>query len=121
MQAQTFPTIDAYIAQFSPEIQKLLQKIRQTIHAAAPEAEEAMRYGIPTFRLHDKNLVHFGGYQEHIGFYPAPSGIAAFADEMKEYQEGKGTIRFPHSEPIPYDLITRVTQFRVSEVDKTKK
>ena len=67
MQAQTFPTIDAYIAQFSPEIQKLLQKVRETIHAAAPEAEEAMRYGIPTFRLHNKNHVHFGGYTEHIG------------------------------------------------------
>jgi len=104
--------IDDYIAGFPPNVQKLLQRVRKTIQQAAPDAEEAIKYGIPTFTLNG-NLVHFGGYKEHIGFYPAPSGIAEFKKELAKYQSGKGTIRFPLDEPIPFDLITRITKFRV--------
>ncbi len=112
---QTTPqSIDEYIAGFPPDVQELLQKIRRTIRAAAPDAEEAMKYGIPTFTLKG-NLVHFGAYEEHIGFYPAPTGIEAFKEELAVYGSGKGTIRFPLDKPIPLGLISRIVKFRVKE------
>jgi uncharacterized protein YdhG (YjbR/CyaY superfamily) len=113
-QANDRPTIDDYIATFPAEVQAILQRIRATIREAAPEAEEAIKYGIPTFTLHG-NLVHFGGYKSHVGFYPAPSGIEAFQDDLARYQSGRGTLRFPLDEPIPYQLITRVVRFRIAE------
>lgn len=107
-------TIDEYLKPFSPEVKALLEKMRQTIHEAAPEATEAMAYGIPTFKLNG-NLVHFGGYKTHIGFYPAPSGIEAFKAELEQYGAGKGTIQFPLDKPIPWDLVTRVVKYRVEQ------
>jgi uncharacterized protein YdhG (YjbR/CyaY superfamily) len=107
--------IDAYIKDFPPNVQKVLQKLRQTIKKAAPEAEEAMKYGIPTFVLNG-NLVHFGGYKEHIGFYPDPRGIEEFEKELSSYRAGKGTIRFPLDKPIPYELITRIVKLRVEQM-----
>jgi uncharacterized protein YdhG (YjbR/CyaY superfamily) len=106
--------MDEYIADFAPDVQELLQKIRRTIREAAPGAEEAVKYGIPTFTLKG-NLVHFGAYKEHIGFYPAPSGIEEFKDELAAYGSGKGTVRFPLDKPIPFDLISRIVKFRVNE------
>jgi uncharacterized protein YdhG (YjbR/CyaY superfamily) len=112
---QTTPkSIDEYIAGFPPDVQELLQTIRRTIREAAPEAEEAVKYGIPTFTLKG-NLVHFGGYKEHIGFYPAPSGIEEFKDELAIYGSGRGTVRFPLDKPIPFELIGRIVKFRVKE------
>lgn len=113
-------TIDEYIAAFPGDVQEILQQVRQTIRAAAPEAEEAMAYGIPTFRLNG-NLVHFGGFKRHIGFYPAPSGIEAFKEELAQYSQSKGSLQFPLDQPMPYDLIRRVTLFRVEENLKRKK
>ena len=107
-------TIDTYIAQFPDEVQRILQKLRQVIHQAAPEATEAIAYGIPTFKLNG-NLVHFAAYKKHIGFYPAPSGIEAFRAELAPYALSKGAIRFPLDQPIPYDLITQIVQYRVAE------
>lgn len=107
-------TIDQYIAAYPQDVQFSLQKVRETIQKAAPDAKEAMAYGIPTFRLNG-NLVHFGGYKKHIGFYPAPSGIDAFLEELAPYRAGKGTIQFPLSEPIPYALITKIVHYRVKE------
>lgn len=107
-------TIDDYIAGFPPEVQALLAEIRQTIKAAAPEAEETIKYQMPTFVLKG-NLVHFAAYQQHIGFYPAPTGIEAFKDELAVYQSGKGSVRFPLDQPIPFDLISRIVAFRVQE------
>jgi len=107
-------TIDAYIAVFPDNVQATLQHIRQTIHAAAPEATEAIAYGMPTFRLHG-NLVHFAAFKNHIGFYPVPSGMAAFQEELSAYKQGKGSVQFPLDKPIPYDLIRRITCFRVDE------
>jgi uncharacterized protein YdhG (YjbR/CyaY superfamily) len=106
--------IDEYIAGFPTEVQKLLQKIRKTIKKAAPSAEEAISYAIPTFKLNG-NLVHFAAYQNHIGLYPAPRGVAEFEVEMERYGGGKGTARFPLDEPIPYELIARITTFRVGK------
>ena len=114
-------TIDEYIAQFPKEVQVLLEKMRTIIHKAAPKAEEAMAYGIPTFKLNG-NLVHFGGYKSHIGFYPAPSGIEEFKKELAKYEGSKGTIRFPLDKPLPATLITQVVKFRVAKnLGKVKK
>jgi uncharacterized protein YdhG (YjbR/CyaY superfamily) len=113
-------TIDEYIADYPKNIQDILQKIRKVIHQAVPEAEEAIAYGIPTFKLQG-NLVHFGAYPNHIGFYPAPSGISAFKNELAPYQRGKGTLQFPLDQPIPFDLITKITKFRAAENKVNKK
>jgi uncharacterized protein YdhG (YjbR/CyaY superfamily) len=101
-------------------VQELLQKMRDTIKTAAPEAEEAIKYGIPTFLLNG-NLVHFGGYKSHIGFYPAPKGIEAFKEETAQYEGGKGTLQFPIDKPLPLDLVTRIVKFRVQDNLERKK
>lgn len=106
--------IDEYIAGFPADVRKLLERIRRTIRKAAPAAEEAIRYRIPTFTLNG-NLVHFAAYKEHIGFYPAPTGIERFKRELSAYGSGKGTLKFPLDEPIPFDLIGKVVKFRVQE------
>ena len=107
-------TIDAYIAGFPPDVQNILQKIRQTIHKAVPEAQEKISYSMPTFTLKG-NLVHFGAFKTHIGFYPIPSGIEEFREELAVYKQGKGSVQFPLDQPIPYDLITRIVVFRAQE------
>lgn len=107
-------TIDEYIARFPPDIQAILQQIRQTVHAAAPEATEKISYQMPTFYLHG-NLVHFAAFAHHIGFYPTPTGIEEFAEELAAYKGAKGSVQFPLDKPIPYDLIRRITLFRVKE------
>ncbi|HEU4328077.1 MAG TPA: DUF1801 domain-containing protein [Roseiflexaceae bacterium] len=113
--AQTdYQTIDEYIAAFPQEIQVKLQAIRETIRAAAPEAEERIRYRMPTFALHG-NLVYFAAFARHIGFYPAPRGIEAFQQELARYKGAKGSVQFPLDEPLPLDLISRIVAFRVAE------
>lgn len=107
--------IDTYIRTYPEDIQNLLQKVRQTIQAVAPRAEEGIKYGLPTFILNGKNLVHFGGFKNHIGFYPAPSGIVAFKKELSKYGGAKGSIQFPLDKPMPLALIKKITQFRVKE------
>lgn len=116
-----FKDINEFIADFPDDIQIILEKIRATIQKAAPDAKEAIKYGMPTFVLNG-NLVHFAAYKNHIGFYPAPTGIDAFIEELAQYRTGKGTIQFPVDKPIPYDLITKVVKFRVEEnLKKLKK
>jgi uncharacterized protein YdhG (YjbR/CyaY superfamily) len=107
--------VDAYIAGFPPEVQHILERIRTTIREAAPGAEEAIKYGLPTFLLNG-NLVHYGAFKDHIGFYPTPSGIEAFTDELSTYRGAKGSVQFPLDRPIPYDLVRRIVQYRVNEV-----
>jgi uncharacterized protein YdhG (YjbR/CyaY superfamily) len=104
--------IDEYIAGFPLEIQKILEQIRATIRAAAPDAQETISYGMPTFTLKGY-LVYFAAYKKHIGFYPAPIGIEEFKDQIAEYEAGKGTLQFPLDKPIPYDLISKIVSFRV--------
>lgn len=112
---QTAPkTIDEYIAGFPEDIQEILQKIRMTIREAAPGAEEAIKYQMPTFVLKG-NLVHFAAFKKHIGFYPVPTGIEKFKQELSEYEGGKGSVQFPLDKPIPYDLIGDIVKFRVRE------
>ena len=89
--------------------------MRQTIRRAAPEAEEAIAYQMPTFRLNGKNLVHFAAFKNHIGFYPTPSGIEAFKKELSSYKGAKGSVQFPLNKPIPYDLVKKIVMFRVKE------
>jgi uncharacterized protein YdhG (YjbR/CyaY superfamily) len=115
---KTYQTIDEYIATFPKNVQEILEKMRSTIKSAAPNATEAISYGIPTFKLNG-NLVHFGGYKEHIGFYPAPRGIEAFKNELKGYEGGKGTIKFSLDKPIPFELVAKITKFR-AEQNKNK-
>lgn len=110
----SFQTIDEYIATFPDNIQAILQSIRETIKAAAPGATEKISYQMPTFALNG-NLVHFAAFKNHIGFYPTPSGVEAFEDELARYQPAKGSIRFPLDEPMPLDLITRIVKRRVVE------
>lgn len=112
-------TIDAYIAGFPADVQAVLQQIRRAIHETAPEATEAISYGMPTFKLHG-NLVHFGAFKSHIGFYPVPSGMEAFKDELVAYKQGKGSVQFPLSKPMPLDLIRRMVEFRVQESKAAK-
>jgi uncharacterized protein YdhG (YjbR/CyaY superfamily) len=121
MKTESAKNIDEYIAAFPAEIQQLLQTMRTTIQKAAPEATEAIKYAIPTFVLNG-NLVHFGGYKGHIGFYPAPMGIEAFKGETAQYEAGKGTLQFPINKPLPLDLITKIVKFRVEKnLEKPRK
>ena len=118
-------TIDEYISLHPPKVQELLEKIRMVIKKAAPDAIEAIKYQIPTFVLNG-NLVHFAAYKNHIGFYPAPSGITVFKQELSVYESGKGSIQFPLDKEIPFDMIGRIVQFRVQEnlekvMNKTRK
>ena len=110
----TYQSIDEYILQFSPEIQEILKNLRKVIKEAAPEAEEKISWQMPTFVLHG-NLVHFAAHKNHIGFYPAPSGIDAFKDELSEYKGAKGSIQFPFKKPMPYELISKIVKYRVAE------
>lgn len=109
-----FSSIDEYIATFPPDIQKILEKIRFIVKAAAPEAQEKISYQMPTFFLNG-NLVHFAAFKNHIGFYPTPSGIEKFKKELAGYQGAKGSVQFPLDEPIPYALISEIVKFRVKE------
>lgn len=106
--------IDEYIAGFPPDVQAVLQQVRETIRAAAPGAGETIAYQMPAFRLNGP-LVYFGGFKEHIGFYPTPGGIEAFKEELASYKRAKGSVQFPLDRPIPYELIGRITAFRVQE------
>ena len=109
-----FTSIDEYIATFPEEVRAKLQQIRETIKAAAPDAEEKISYQMPTFALKG-NLVHFAAHKNHIGFYPMPSAIEAFKEEIARYESAKGSIQFPLDEPVPLDLITRIVKLRVAE------
>jgi uncharacterized protein YdhG (YjbR/CyaY superfamily) len=111
--------IDRYIAGFPPEIQDILERVRQTIRRAAPQAEETIKYAIPTFTLNG-NLVHFAAFKNHIGFYPAPTGIEAFQEDLAPYKQAKGSVQFPLDRPMPLELITRIVAYRVQENLKSK-
>jgi uncharacterized protein YdhG (YjbR/CyaY superfamily) len=111
----TAGTIDEYIARFPAETQKVLAELRALIKATAPDATETISYAIPTFDLNGRHLVHFAGYARHIGFYPIPSGMEAFKEELKPYKQGKGSAQFPLDRPLPTDLIRRIVEFRVRE------
>ncbi|HET6979384.1 MAG TPA: DUF1801 domain-containing protein [Pyrinomonadaceae bacterium] len=105
-------TIDEYIADFPRDIQPLLEKVRATIRKAAPNAQEAIKYMMPTFVL-EGNLIHFAGYNQHIGLYPGSRPIEEFKEALAKYETAKGTVRFPLDKPIPVGLIGKITKFCV--------
>lgn len=107
--------VDEYITGFPPEVQQIMHEIRRIITDAAPDAVEGMAYGMPGYKTHGKPLVYFAGYKKHIGFYATPTGHSAFAEELAQYKQGKGSVQFPLDKPIPYDLISRMTVFRALE------
>ncbi|MBP6886310.1 MAG: DUF1801 domain-containing protein [Candidatus Pacebacteria bacterium] len=107
--------IDAYIARFPANVKRYLQQLRALITATAPSAEEAMRYGIPTFRYLKKNLVHFGGFKDHVSFFPGAAGISTFASELTRFKVSKGTIQFPLDAKLPTALIRRIVRFRIQQ------
>jgi uncharacterized protein YdhG (YjbR/CyaY superfamily) len=106
--------IDEYIASFPAPVQAALRQVRAAIRAAAPDAQEAIKYRLPTFVLNG-NLVHFGAFKKHIGFYPTPSAIEQFQDELSGYVNAKGSVQFPLDQPMPLKLISRMVKFRVAE------
>jgi uncharacterized protein YdhG (YjbR/CyaY superfamily) len=108
-------TVDEYIAGFPRDVQTILKQVRATIRKAAPDAEEAIKYRVPTFVLNG-NLVHFAAFKNHVGFYPTPSGIKEFKDELSPYESAKGSVQFPLDKPMPLKLIERIVKFRVKEV-----
>ena len=105
-------TIDEYIAEFPRDVQPLLEKVRAAIRKAAPKAEEAIKYRMPTYVL-EGNLIHFAGYNHHIGLYPGSRPIEEFKDELTQYETSKGTVRLPLDKPIPVGLIGKITKFCV--------
>jgi uncharacterized protein YdhG (YjbR/CyaY superfamily) len=123
MQGTQAITIDEYIAGFPKDIQQLLKTMRTTIQKAAPKAEEAIKYAMPTY-VQDGNLVHFAAFKNHIGFYPAPDGITSFKKELAIYKTSKGAIQFPLDKPIPVGLVREIVKYRVkmnTEKAKIKK
>jgi len=114
----TATTIDEYIAEFPADTQRVLGELRALIHELAPDATETISYAIPTFDLGGKHLVHFAGYEKHVGLYPAPSGMEAFKEDLKAYKTGKGSVQFPLDEPLPVELVRRIVEFRLGETAK---
>ena len=112
--SKQFKTIDEYISMFPDDVQTILNQVRQTIREAAPEAGETINYQMPTFTLNG-NLVHSAAFKTHIGFYPTPTGIEAFKEELAPYKGAKGSVQFPIDQPIPLSLIRRIVKYRVKE------
>jgi len=110
----TSKEIDKFISGYPEDVQEILNKVRATIRESAPDAEETINYGIPTFTLKG-NLVHFSAFKTHIGFYPTPTGIEKFKKELSAYEGAKGSVKFPLDQPIPYALISKIVRFRVKE------
>lgn len=115
MISKTPNSIDEYILDFPDEVQAILNKIRSTIRQAAPDAEESISYGMPGYKTHGKPLVYFAAFKNHIGFYATPTGHAEFAKELSKYKQGKGSVQFPIDQPIPFELIAQIVEFRVIE------
>ncbi len=111
--------IDHYISTYPSEVQERLELIRSTIKTAAPDAEEVISYKMPAYKLKGI-LVYFAGYQNHIGFYPGANGIRHFQEEINQFKNAKGSVQFPHTSPLPLDLVTKIVKFRRDE-NLTKK
>jgi uncharacterized protein YdhG (YjbR/CyaY superfamily) len=114
-------SIDQYNAAFPEEVVQRMEQIRAIITKQAPEAVESISYGMPAFKLNGKPLVYYAGYKQHIGFYATPTGHSEFAEELSHYKQGKGSVQFPLTEPLPVDLIQRIVIFRIGENLKINK
>lgn len=111
-------TIEEYIDAFPKDVQVLLERVRRAIRTSAKQAKETISYGIPTFQINKKNLVHFAAFKQHIGFYPTPSAIIAFKKELAPYKQSKGAVQFPIDQPIPIAVIKKIVLFRVKALLK---
>lgn len=117
-----YRTIDEYIARFPKNVRDVLEELRRIIRESAPGAEETISYGIPTFDLNRRHLVHFAAYKKHVGFYPGgSSGIQAFKKELSSFKTSTGTVQFQLDRPIPFDLVRKIVKFRVRENELKKK
>lgn len=112
----TATDVNAYISSFPAPVQELLQQVRQTIRAIMPEAEETMRYSLPTFRINNKNVIHFGAFKQHLGIYPTPSVIDELAEDLAPFVHAKGSIVFPYSQPFPFPLLKKIATHRLQQV-----
>jgi uncharacterized protein YdhG (YjbR/CyaY superfamily) len=110
-----FKSVDEYIESFPEAVQVILKKVRRTILESAPDAAESISYRMPAYKINGKPLVYFAGFKNHVGFYATPTGHAEFATELSKYKQGKGSVQFPLNKPIPFDLISRIVEFRVKE------
>jgi uncharacterized protein YdhG (YjbR/CyaY superfamily) len=113
-------SIDLYIATFPESTQLLLAQVREAIESVAMNAEQTIKYAMPTYVYHG-NLVHFAGYKNHIGFYPTPSGLIAFQEEISSYKNSKGAVQFPLNQPLPLELIQKITLYRMQENEAKRK
>ncbi len=113
--------VDRFIQGSPPEIRERLQQIRDAIKLAVPDATELINYGIPTFQIGGKNMVHYGPGKNHIGFYATPDGHAEFEDDLNKFKRGKGSVQFPLDQDLPLDLITRMSIFRAEQLKKGEK
>lgn len=109
-------SVDAYIQTFPKDVQAVLEAVRAAIQAAASGVEETISYAMPAYKTGGKAVVYFAGYKTHIGFYATPTGHAAFEKKLAKYKQGKGSVQFPLTEPMPLKLIAGITKFRVKEV-----
>ena len=119
-----FNTMDDYIAHQPKEVQDVLQALRSIIKEAVPGAVEVLNYKIPAFSLvsggkRDQQIM-MAGYAKFVGFYPFPTTMEAFSEELKGYKQGKGSVQFPLDQPLPKDLIIRMVKFRREEIMKGK-
>jgi uncharacterized protein YdhG (YjbR/CyaY superfamily) len=106
--AQDFETVDAYIASFPAEVQDVLKELRRRIQQIVPDATEEISYQIPTYKVEGKAFVYFAGWKSHVSLYPIPPLEEPLETEVAAYRSGKDTVRFPHSEPLPADLVSRI-------------
>lgn len=109
--------VDTYIAAFDSPVRERLESIRSLVRSLLPEYRECLSYGIPTFDYRGKHLVHYAAFARHTGLYPAPTGMEHFAQALAPYKQGKGSVQFPHSQPLPMELIRRIVEFRMAELD----
>jgi uncharacterized protein YdhG (YjbR/CyaY superfamily) len=114
----TAGSVDEYIAEFPAKTRRVLEEMRAHIRASAPDAVETISYAVPTFDLNGRYLVHFAAFSTHIGFYPTGRGVAAFREELEPYKGGKGSVRFPLDQPIPWDLVRRIVESRVEDTKR---
>jgi len=119
--AKKFETIDEYIGSFPENVQRILEKLRDTIRGTTPEALESISYDMPTFKLNGERLVYFSAWKNHIGFYSIPKGNEAFKKELSHYAGEKGSLRFPLDKPIPYDLVKKIVMLRMREIRQKRK
>lgn len=110
--------VDAFIHDQTPKIADRLQHVREAVKKAVPDATETIGYGIPTFQIAGKNMIHYGPGKAHIGLYATPDGHEAFEEELNMYKRGKGSVQFPLDQPLPLDLITRISIFRAEQLRK---